>query len=183
MYEIRLYVYFFFQAEDGIRDIGVTGVQTCALPIWVLPPRVLSFEREGNFDLSDGKNVHAQPCKQLFEQPVQHEEQRLQQVHRRLQVHVLFKIRWKIFGDQRMSVGALRQPPPAEPFLSESLDNRNFRESSKFFACTDAPTPQRFDELERNAQTFERTASHLKSFVSGWNHRHSKETLCRASRS
>src|SRR3712207_7957770 len=28
---------FFFQAEDGIRDIGVTGVQTCALPIWTLP--------------------------------------------------------------------------------------------------------------------------------------------------
>src|SRR5215217_8380539 len=25
--------FFFFQAEDGIRDIGVTGVQTCALPI------------------------------------------------------------------------------------------------------------------------------------------------------
>src|SRR3712207_7675332 len=29
---------FFFQAEDGIRDIGVTGVQTCALPICE-PPR------------------------------------------------------------------------------------------------------------------------------------------------
>src|SRR5699024_11680251 len=27
-------VYFFFQAEDGIRDRNVTGVQTCALPIW-----------------------------------------------------------------------------------------------------------------------------------------------------
>src|SRR5438445_13868606 len=26
---------FFFQAEDGIRDIGVTGVQTCALPIYL----------------------------------------------------------------------------------------------------------------------------------------------------
>src|SRR5207248_7935568 len=26
---------FFFQAEDGIRDRTVTGVQTCALPIWV----------------------------------------------------------------------------------------------------------------------------------------------------
>src|SRR3712207_7150583 len=26
---------FFFQAEDGIRDIGVTGVQTCALPIFL----------------------------------------------------------------------------------------------------------------------------------------------------
>ena len=27
------FFFFFFQAEDGIRDIGVTGVQTCALPI------------------------------------------------------------------------------------------------------------------------------------------------------
>src|SRR5258707_8682297 len=31
--EFFLVVFFFFQAEDGIRDIGVTGVQTCALPI------------------------------------------------------------------------------------------------------------------------------------------------------
>src|SRR3989441_2678526 len=28
-------VFFFFQAEDGIRDKLVTGVQTCALPIWI----------------------------------------------------------------------------------------------------------------------------------------------------
>ena len=27
--------FFFFQAEDGIRDRDVTGVQTCALPIWL----------------------------------------------------------------------------------------------------------------------------------------------------
>src|SRR2546429_5329074 len=27
---------FFFQAEDGIRDVAVTGVQTCALPIFSL---------------------------------------------------------------------------------------------------------------------------------------------------
>src|SRR2546430_12208216 len=33
-----LHVFFFFQAEDGIRDLTVTGVQTCALPIW---PHVL----------------------------------------------------------------------------------------------------------------------------------------------
>src|SRR3712207_6532682 len=30
-----MFFFFFFQAEDGIRDIGVTGVQTCALPILV----------------------------------------------------------------------------------------------------------------------------------------------------
>src|SRR6266567_6423506 len=29
------FIFFFFQAEDGIRDLTVTGVQTCALPIWV----------------------------------------------------------------------------------------------------------------------------------------------------
>src|SRR6266508_6218066 len=30
--------FFFFQAEDGIRDGHVTGVQTCALPIFESPP-------------------------------------------------------------------------------------------------------------------------------------------------
>src|SRR3712207_1350161 len=43
--ERRRLIVFFFQAEDGIRDIGVTGVQTCALPI--LPGTYLNgvFER------------------------------------------------------------------------------------------------------------------------------------------
>src|SRR5207302_6306647 len=36
----RCEFYFFFQAEDGIRDFHVTGVQTCALPI---SARELSF--------------------------------------------------------------------------------------------------------------------------------------------
>src|SRR2546430_459161 len=31
--------FFFFQAEDGIRDLTVTGVQTCALPIYLRPAR------------------------------------------------------------------------------------------------------------------------------------------------
>src|SRR5438270_13962445 len=31
------FLYFFFQAEDGIRDLTVTGVQTCALPISMIP--------------------------------------------------------------------------------------------------------------------------------------------------
>src|SRR5690625_233641 len=33
---IFLYLLFFFQAEDGIRDSHVTGVQTCALPICLI---------------------------------------------------------------------------------------------------------------------------------------------------
>src|SRR5256884_2330917 len=34
----EVFFFFFFQAEDGIRDVAVTGVQTCALPIF-LPDR------------------------------------------------------------------------------------------------------------------------------------------------
>src|SRR3989454_8591575 len=35
-----LIFFFFFQAEDGIRDYKVTGVQTCALPIYGVPTLV-----------------------------------------------------------------------------------------------------------------------------------------------
>src|SRR3712207_7927558 len=38
---IVIVFYFFFQAEDGIRDIGVTGVQTCALPIYAYLGEIL----------------------------------------------------------------------------------------------------------------------------------------------
>src|SRR6266700_4474023 len=33
-YYFVFFIFFFFQAEDGIRAFHVTGVQTCALPIW-----------------------------------------------------------------------------------------------------------------------------------------------------
>src|SRR2546422_5150334 len=42
--------FFFFQAEDGIRDVAVTGVQTCALPIYLRTgePRVPIKDRRGD---------------------------------------------------------------------------------------------------------------------------------------
>src|SRR5207302_7976845 len=39
--------FFFFQAEDGIRDFHVTGVQTCALPIWILKTKPASCASGG----------------------------------------------------------------------------------------------------------------------------------------
>src|SRR5690348_17814831 len=48
--------FFFFQAEDGIRDGRVTGVQTCALPIWAqngaFSPRFImnSWKPDGVFN-------------------------------------------------------------------------------------------------------------------------------------
>src|SRR5256885_4259288 len=49
----KLVLCFFFQAEDGIRDYKVTGVQTCALPI------------------SRDRRVHEQPAAQAGERPYQ----------------------------------------------------------------------------------------------------------------
>src|SRR5690606_41161501 len=63
-----LYECFFFQAEDGIRDFHVTGVQTCALPIWTPHEvqdilgtkkgeffcRIYDITEQGNFE---GKNI------------------------------------------------------------------------------------------------------------------------------
>src|SRR5690606_39511403 len=47
---------FFFQAEDGIRDFHVTGVQTCALPI--LKKKVEDeFREELPFEDLDGKGL------------------------------------------------------------------------------------------------------------------------------
>src|SRR2546426_6922998 len=39
--------FFFFQAEDGIRDYKVTGVQTCALPIFTACQGIASLEVRG----------------------------------------------------------------------------------------------------------------------------------------
>src|SRR2546427_7068627 len=50
--------FFFFQAEDGIRDLTVTGVQTCALPIGVkLTPRHYAYLK-----ISEGCNHRCSFC-------------------------------------------------------------------------------------------------------------------------
>src|SRR3712207_8572412 len=47
----------FFQAEDVIRDIGVTGVQTCALPILAMERPVICTQTRGKTDvLVEGKS-------------------------------------------------------------------------------------------------------------------------------
>src|SRR3712207_7163256 len=48
-------IFFFFQAEDGIRDIGVTGVQTCALPILAKRFGALTALRDVNLRLAKGE--------------------------------------------------------------------------------------------------------------------------------
>src|SRR5687768_17697230 len=61
-----LFFLFFFQAEDGIRDVAVTGVQTCALPIF----RLDGFEGGllAYLDEGEGREVIGrwQPGQRLF---------------------------------------------------------------------------------------------------------------------
>src|SRR2546430_6481650 len=52
IYQSRyFFFFFFFQAEDGIRDLTVTGVQTCALPIYSTSIR-LGFSCNGHCESS-----------------------------------------------------------------------------------------------------------------------------------
>src|SRR5690606_39404335 len=55
----------FFRAEDGIRDFHVTGVQTCALPVWkaVVEDRHAGTSRLGREDYAGAGPVEAPTCK------------------------------------------------------------------------------------------------------------------------
>src|SRR5256885_6221963 len=65
----RLLFFFFFQAEDGIRDYKVTGVQTCALPICeLLVANLLAPAGVGNLS----QNVSQQEYSRLFERSEEH---------------------------------------------------------------------------------------------------------------
>src|SRR2546430_3170412 len=50
LYRFILFFYFFFQAEDGIRDLTVTGVQTCALPICSRPDTLFAIDAHARED-------------------------------------------------------------------------------------------------------------------------------------
>src|SRR5205823_7379731 len=53
--------FFFFQAEDGIRDKLVTGVQTCALPIWLIHVRPVLSNQSPRVQSCMGMTVRAAP--------------------------------------------------------------------------------------------------------------------------
>src|SRR5262249_58147302 len=61
-----LIFFFFFQAEDGIRDWSVTGVQTCALPIYQFLPGFYQHPRAGslipNSASTRGTGLQARQC-------------------------------------------------------------------------------------------------------------------------
>src|SRR5256884_4863683 len=59
----QCHFFFFFQAEDGIRDVAVTGVQTCALPIC---EALRKLETEGLVDASRSGLVVRQSSEEVL---------------------------------------------------------------------------------------------------------------------
>src|SRR5215217_1333876 len=57
--------FFFFQAEDGIRDIGVTGVQTCALPICWRLGLMSADERDRASDVEPVRGTRLPPGRSI----------------------------------------------------------------------------------------------------------------------
>src|SRR5207249_5964144 len=55
------FITFFFQAEDGIRDRNVTGVQTCALPIYRAPVRRVGQRQRADRRAAHPKHGGVQP--------------------------------------------------------------------------------------------------------------------------
>src|SRR5207249_281562 len=69
-------IIFFFQAEDGIRDRNVTGVQTCALPIFILGEDNQKMSKSrGNIvnpdDVIDQYGADAFRCYEMFMGPLE----------------------------------------------------------------------------------------------------------------
>src|SRR5690606_40874327 len=59
------FFYFFLQAKDDIRNFHVTGVQTCALPIYDLEPVVEDVIMLGEYD----DRVYIEPTKVIMDLP------------------------------------------------------------------------------------------------------------------
>src|SRR5690349_8811047 len=89
---LTLYICFFFQAEDGIRDLYVTGVQTCALPIYA---------------------GHAQPGESLAEQeaPGQHDRHDVD----RAEQHALGQRDQREEGDPHQELGHVAADAEPQP--------------------------------------------------------------------
>src|SRR2546430_4428945 len=72
--QCTMFLFFFFQAEDGIRDLTVTGVQTCALPIWTNSRHSARHNLEGlperqarrSFQLKAGAHCSKSPVFNYF---------------------------------------------------------------------------------------------------------------------
>src|SRR5436189_1647050 len=111
---MAIYV-FFFQAEDGIRDTSVTGVQTCALPI-TIPARI--SDNEGTVIRFEKFTVKAQEAMQAAQSLAdQHNHQSMEPEHLLL---ALLQQREGVVGPVLAKLGA--RPEVIQRALEQALE-------------------------------------------------------------
>src|SRR5260370_9970941 len=105
----RYFLFFFFQAEDGIRDSSVTGVQTCALPICLHNAKHFALRLE-----PDAGNLRQLDVAAFYRYPVSKSAERLKNsrigdVRDLAVVHDRCLIRRQLHGDLLPSRAAIRR--------------------------------------------------------------------------
>src|SRR5260221_7852728 len=111
MQYIFIIVFFFFQAEDGIRDHCVTGVQTCALPISHL--YVQKLEEQGT-----SMNV-PRPCRHHINSPTHVDSMTSGKIPKYPVMHLLDPTKLSQTPDHQIMSGSSHQNGPESMSLIE----------------------------------------------------------------
>src|SRR2546426_977008 len=132
-----IFFFFFFQAEDGIRDYKVTGVQTCALPI-SLPPCALpgpGFDRLHSVMPYDTTLV---ADRHLLDGVARGEADALRALHQR-------------YGESIYALvyGVLVDPGEAEEVVAETFAHL-WRTAARFVATTNQSVSACLKEIARS---------------------------------
>src|SRR3989449_1424941 len=154
-------IFFFFQAEDGIRDVAVTGVQTCALPIlyvegYFLEPRhievqILADERGRTIYLGERDcSVQRRYQKLLEETPSPAVDDRLRRELGRVAVEAAQAVRYRNAGtveflldkERRVFFFEEKKRGPGEPPLTPKGTGGGFLQEEKKRATGPPPLLQ-----------------------------------------
>src|SRR5258708_8303723 len=102
------YLFFFFQAEDGIRDDLVTGVQTCALPIFIGAEFVAKAAPDGSTFLYTSSHT-------VVVVPLLYDKLPYDPIHDFVPVALCCSMAQAIVVNATLPVGSVKQPVPLPP--------------------------------------------------------------------
>src|SRR3989449_11233893 len=102
-------LFFFFQAEDGIRDVAVTGVQTCALPDARCPFREPSVKSEAWFAIVALSVAACAPSQRPFSTAAPSPDPR-----------VGLRAGWMDAGEAAWNIQLVSTTPPSPDFINRS---------------------------------------------------------------
>src|SRR5690606_25660552 len=100
---------FFFQAEDGIRDFHVTGVQTCALPISAAPRSASKVYK--SWAMRMWLDALPRPCKLSKPKPITPEPKVIARLPMVLFKYILFTVLYFFSSGKRILISSTSVTP------------------------------------------------------------------------